>query len=246
MERLRLAEPARRAGRSGRATGARRERARRPAAEHAGHGVEALGHRHAAGDDHRRVVRHVRATEVVEDRLVRHAGDGRGGAQDRPPVRVLAEVATRQDAPERGARRVLGAPDLLQHHVSLPLDLDRVERRVLGRVGEDVERRLEARGRQDDVEVRPVLGRGRVHLASEARDRLVDHARPAGRRPLEQQVLDEVRQPRLVRPFVACAGADPQLDRRHLRRVVRLENRGEAVWKAHALRRRMEVARASR
>ena len=235
MERLRFLDPPRGAREGGGPPRPLRERARGPAPERLAHGLEAPVRRHAPGHHHRRVVRHVGAAIVVDDLLAGHSRDGLGGAQDRPTVRVLAEVLAGQHAPEGGAGRVGGAADLLQDHVALALDLDRVERGVLRRVGQDVQRGVEAPGGQHDVEVRPVLGGRGVHLAAEAGDRLIDHAGPPRGRPLEEQVLDEVRQPRLVGGLVARARPDPELHRGDLGRVVGLEHGREAVRQADPL-----------
>ncbi len=243
VEGLRFLQPARRARRLRCPAGPRRERLRHPAPERRAHGFEAPRRRHATGHHHRHVVRHVGAPVVVDDGLARHLGNGLRGPEHGPAVGMLAEVPAGQHAPQGRARRILGAADLLEDDVPLAVDLDRIERGVLGGVGQHVQRRVEPLGRQHDVEVRPVLRGRRVHLAPEPGDRLVDHAGSPRRRPLEEEVLDEVRQARLVRALVAGPRPHPELHGGDVRRVVRMEHDGEAVRQPDAFRARIDRIR---
>ena len=159
-----------------------------------------------------------------------------------------------KDAPERRCRAVLGAPNLLEHDEALALELLRIEGGVPGSVGEDIEGGVEVPRGEDDVIVREVVrGRG-VHLATEARDRLVDHARAARGRPFEQEVLDEVGQAGLVRALVAGPHAHPEMCGGGVRRAVILDDDRRAALQgdprearhaSHAVGRRRSTFRAS-
>ena len=109
-------------------------------------------------------------------------------------------------------RRVLVHRDLLEHDVSLGVDLGRVELRLEQHVGHDVERRLEVGVEDAGVDDRVLLGGGGVQLAAEAVEDLGDLHRRVARRALEQEVLDQVRDALLPAHLVARAGADPDAD----------------------------------
>ena len=108
-------------------------------------------------------------------------------------------------------RRVLDHRDLLEHDLALGVELG--EPRLEDHLGHHVERGLQpvvGDAAVDDG----VLARGRrVQLAAQRVEDLGDLAGRVRRRALEQQVLDEVRDPGLRVGLVARAGADPEAER---------------------------------
>ena len=157
---------------------------------------------HVADDDQDRAVGAV--MRPVERAQVVHADPRQvvGPAQDRVAVRV-AEVGdghVRLVEPPQGRVEVAGP--LLGDDVPLGLDLARVERRPAHPVGLDGQRQLPAVGGEGEPVMRAVLARLGVRLPGRDERQAVDLplGEPLG--PLEQHVLDEVRQPGLARGLV--------------------------------------------
>ena len=110
---------------------------------------------------------------------------------------MIAEDRLGEDVVDPILGLVLVHRDLLEDHLALGVDLARRQRRVGEHLGEEVERRLRVRVQEPRVEVRRLLaGRG-VGLRAHPVEELGDLDRGAARRSLEQQVLEEVREPRL-------------------------------------------------
>ena len=109
-------------------------------------------------------------------------------------------------------RRVLVHRDLLEHH--LPLRLELGERRREDHVAHHVDGRHEVVVGDARVDQRVLTRRRGVQLAAETVEDLCDLERAVPARPLEEQVLDEVRHTCLRRLLVARSGADPVADRR--------------------------------
>ena len=76
-----------------------------------------------------------------------------------------------------------------------------------------VQRALEVNVEHARVDRGGLLARARVYLRPHAVEDLVDLQRRVLGRALEQQVLEQVREPRLGVGFVARAGADPEPER---------------------------------
>ena len=121
------------------------------------------------------------------------------------------EDRVREQVVDEILRRVLDHRDLLEHDLALGVEVG--ERRREDHVRHHVERVLEMAVRDARVDDR-VLARGRrVQLAAHLVEDLRDPLRIVGARPLEQQVLDEVRDPGLRVRLVTSAGADPETKR---------------------------------
>ena len=153
------------------------------------------------------VAGHVHLGVVAVDRLARDRRDHLGGADHRPTERMVAEDRVRDQVVHELLRRVLVHRDLLEHDLALRVELR--ERRREHHVAHHVHRRLEMVVGDASVHER-VLARGRgVQLAAEPVEDLGDLERAEALGPLEEQVLDEVRDARLGRLLVPRAGADP-------------------------------------
>ncbi len=150
-------------------------------------------------------------TVVGLDRALRDAGDHVGGSDHRPPERVRPEHRLSDQIVHELLRCVLVHRNLLEH--DFPLGVELVEERREDHVAHHIERLLDVHVRDASVDD-GVLARGRgVQLAAELVEQLRDLERRVLARPLEQQVLDEVRDAGLGVGLVARAGADPVADR---------------------------------
>ena len=142
------------------------------------------------GDDHVRGVVVLRV--VLDDRLARHRGDRLGRPEHRTAERVVGEDRLREQVVEQLVGRVVAHVDLFEDHLALGVHLLGVDGRRPDDVGEDVERELEPVVGDPHVERGVLVARERVHLAADRLDGLGDLERGAGRRALEEQVLEEV------------------------------------------------------
>ncbi len=107
-------------------------------------------------------------------------------------------------------RRVLVHRDLLEYDLALGVEL--LEHRREHHVAHHVERRLEMVVGHAGVDERVLARRSRIQLAAEPVEDLGDLEGVEPLAALEQQVLDEVRDARLLRRLVACTGSDPVAD----------------------------------
>ena len=171
------------------------------------------------GDDD--VPAHVGAAVVRLQRTPGDALDHVGAADHGPAERMLTEHRLGGEVVDEIARVVVHHRDLLEHH--LPLGVDVVEARPKDHVRHHVDRDLEVVVRDPRVDDSRLAGRRRVQLAAHRVEALGDLLRRVARRPLEQQVLDEVRDTRPRERLVTRPGADPEADRRrpHARRSAR-------------------------
>ena len=127
-----------------------------------------------------------------------------------------AARSIRYSATDRGL--VVGAVDLLDHDAALAVELLGVEPRAPDEVGQQVDRRRRRLGADGDVEGDEVVARVGVEHAAEALGGLVDVA--VGRvllAALEDEVLEEVRHPVLLRALGARAGVEGDEDRQRAR-----------------------------
>ena len=103
---------------------------------------------------------------------------------------------------EPGLGRFQLARSLLADHLALGLDLARVEVGPAHPVGFNLKRDLPpARGKREPV-VRVILARLGVGLPTRQKCQLIDLPLGKTLSPLEEHVLDEMRQPRLARRFI--------------------------------------------
>ena len=154
---------------------------------------------------------HVHLRVVAGDRVARDRRDHLGGADHRPPERMVAEHGLGDQVVHELLRRVVVHRDLLEHDLALGVQLG--ERGREHHLAHHVHRRLEVVIGDARVDER-VLARCRgVQLAAQPVEDLGDLQRAVPLGSLEQQVLDEVRHPRFVRLLVARAGGDPVADR---------------------------------
>ena len=108
-------------------------------------------------------------------------------------------------------RVVLDHRDLLEDDLTLGVDVH--ERRRKDHVGHDVEGDVDVVVGDAGVDDRCLTRGGRVQLASHCVEQLGDLDGTVALRPLEQEMLDEVRDTRARRRLVARAGSDPETDR---------------------------------
>ena len=134
------------------------------------------------------------------------------GAPDHGPAeRMAAEDRLRDDVVDEVLRVVVDHRDLLEHDLALGVDLG--EHRVVDHADDHVERRLEPVVGDAGVDERRLPRGGRVQLAAETVEDLRDLLRGVRAGALEEQVLDEVRDPGARVGLVARAGADPEAER---------------------------------
>jgi hypothetical protein len=152
---------------------------------------------------HRAVIRADRAPADRRDHVC--------GADHGPAKRMPAEDGLREEVVHELLRRVLVHRDLLEHDIALVIELG--EPRCEHHVGHHRDRLLDVAVGHAGVDD-GVLARGRrVQLGAHRVEYLGDLLRVVGRRALEEQVLDEVRDPGAVVALVAGARSDPEADR---------------------------------
>jgi hypothetical protein len=139
------------------------------------------------------------------------AGDDRRPADDGPSQRVVAEHRFAEYIEDLLLRIVLVHRDLLEDHRALGFDF--VERRTKHHVGHHVERLGDVLIDYARVDRGGLLAGACVELGAHAVEDLVDLQRAVPCRALEQQVLDQMREPRLTVALAARAGADPEAER---------------------------------
>ena len=151
------------------------------------------------GDDD--VGRDVHLVVVARDRLARDRRDHLGRSDHRPPERVVAEDGVGDQVVDELLRRVLVHRDLLEHDLALGLELG--ERRREDHVTHHVDRRHEVVVGNAGVDERVLARGGCVQLTAETVEDLRDLECAVAAGPLEEQMLDEVRDARLRRLLVA-------------------------------------------
>ena len=164
----------------------------------------------AGGGDHD-VLRRVARRRGSGDLGRRRVGDHRRAADDRAAERVLAEHGLAEHVEHLLLRIVLVHRDLLEDHRALGVDV--VERRAEHHVGHHVERLGEVLVDHAGVDRGRLLAGAGVELGAHRVEDLVDLERLVLRGALEQQVLEQVREPGLLLALGARAGADPEPER---------------------------------
>ena len=143
-----------------------------------------------------RCCRHVARVVVGGDVGHRHRADHLRPADDRPAERVVAEDRAGEHVVDLVRGLVLVHRDLLDHDLALGVDvrIGRPQHHVL----EHVERALEVLVEEARVDRGRLLARAGVDLGPHPVEDLVDLERGEAVGALEQQVLEEVRDPRLL------------------------------------------------
>jgi hypothetical protein len=167
-----------------------------------------------SGDGHDEVARAVVGTVVAVHVVTDGGPDALGRAPDGTPEGVVAEDRFEEAFTGHVGRVVVGHGEFFEDDAAFGLELDGVERRRGDHVGEDVDRVVEVDVAHPGV-VAGVLLRGRgVVLAADRLEGDRDVERGARRRPLEEEVLEEVRGAALSGLLVAGAHGDPEADGR--------------------------------
>jgi len=182
-----------------------------------------------ADDDHHGILGRVPAPVEPEDPLAPEAAHALFRPDHGLAVGMAGKGGSEQLARELSRRRVHAALDLLAHDLDLALQLARIEGGAGHRVRQDVHALGEELRRQDDVVDGLVEARPRVDLAAARLDRPGDLPGSAAGGTLEQHVLVQMRQARLVGAFVGASHAHPHLDGDHRRRVVFLDQQRQPV-----------------
>ena len=142
---------------------------------------------------------------VARERVAQVLDRAEHGAAER----MLAERGVVDQVLGDGRRLVVRARDLLDHDAALAVQLLGVESRAPDEVRQQVDRLERALGAHGDVEGDEVVARVRVELAADPLGRLVDRS-VVGEllAALEDEVLEEVRHPVLLRALGARAGVE--------------------------------------
>ena len=143
--------------------------------------------------------------------------------------RVVPENRLREEVVDQLLRRVLDHRDLLEDDLALGVEVDELRRE--DQVGHHVERFLDMLVQHACVDDGVVACGRRIELAAEAVEDLRDLLRRVLLRPLEEQMLQEVRnaRPRVV--LVPGAGADPEAEGHGANGVERLADDPRAARK---------------
>ena len=175
-------------------------------------GAEHLARLHRTHDHQRERLGNVVAPVEGEQGLSIELLDDVGGAQHGAAVRVAVEHHAIELSRQVPSRCVFAPPHFLDDDFLLELQLGLVEGRIDADVGEHLDRGSGARRRQHRVIEGEVERGSGVHAPADALDVAVDEAPRASRGPLEQHVLEIVRQTKLRRGLVPTPGTHPQLD----------------------------------
>ena len=150
---------------------------------------------------------------VFRDRVATHRGDGVLRTRDLAPEWVAREQGVREEIVDEVVGRVVTHPNLLEDHLTLRLDLFAAESRRPHDVGQDLQSKGKVAIGHPHVELRELLARRRVHVATDRFDGLGDLERVAPVGALEQQMLEEVARTRQFVGLVARTRGDPEADR---------------------------------
>ncbi len=165
-----------------------------------------------ADHDEEHIVRHVTALVVGHHFIALQAVEDVEIADDRMPAGMFAESGGEERLAAHAIRVVhahgeFAADDLLFLGVFL-----HGQGGIHHRIGQQIERDRHAFGRDIDPVNRPLEGGVGIDVAAGILDALGKGAGAAGRRPLEQHVLEEMRQPGAeMRILMDAAGFDPGL-----------------------------------
>ena len=162
----------------------------------------------ARGGDHH-VARQVVLVEERPDRRHCDLADHLGFAENLAPERVVREHRIGELLLDHVHGLVTVHENLFEDHLTLRVDLFGPQRGPAEDVAEDVQTELDVLGQRPHVKGRVLLGRVGVHVAPDRVDLLGDLACGSFRRSLEEEVLEKMRDPRLLRRLVARAGPDP-------------------------------------
>ena len=211
-----------------------RRRLRRWPDEQLARQIQDVGLAHVPDDDQHAVRRLVPAPVEGENPVASERADALLRADDRPPVRMLAERGGEKLSRQLARGRVEAPLDLLAHHFDLAPQLLGIERGGSDRVGEHVHAlREELAGDHHVVDGLVEAGPG-VDLAAGLLDVARDLSRPAPRGALEEHVLVQVRQAGLAGQLVGAAHPDPHLHRSDGSGVVLLDEDRQSVGQAVA------------
>ena len=155
------------------------------------------------GDGHDEPCGHVVPPVEAANGSARGRADPFARAQDRPSERMTGPEGRREQVVDDVLGRVLVHVDLRQDHVPLRLEVARSDRRMLEHVRHVVYGHLQVAIEDPGVIARVFLGGERVDVTADAVERLRDVQRAPRRRPLEQQMLQEVAVAADRRPLVA-------------------------------------------
>ncbi len=146
---------------------------------------------------------------------------------DRPSERMTVEDDLAEVVVDQFGRRVLVHGDLFQH--DLPLLIEVGEARSRHDLGDDLERGLEIVVEQACIDERVLLGGGRVGLRPEIVEDLRDLPCGVPGRPLEDEMLDEVRDAAEPGWLQSGAGRDPEYERHRAHALEALGGHSQAV-----------------
>ena len=130
----------------------------------------------------------------------RHGADDVGSAEDPAPERRVAVDGVGEHVVDAVGRLVLVHRDLLDHDLALGVDVGK--RRLQEHLGEQVECLLGVLVEESRVELRRLLARRRVRRRAECVEVLGDLDRRVALGPLEEQMLEEMRDAGLSRRLV--------------------------------------------
>ena len=165
----------------------------------------------ARGGDHH-VARQIVFIEERPDRRHCYFADDLRFAENLAPERVVREHRVGELLLDHVHGLVTMHENLFEDHLALRIDLFGPQRGPAKDVAEYVQPELDMLGERPHVEGRVLLGRVGVHVAAYRVDLLGDLACGPFRRSLEEEVLEKVRDPRLLGRLVARAGPDPDAD----------------------------------
>jgi len=177
---------------------------------HLGHDVvvvDITGHRHGRG-----------LAGVVGGEELANVGGGERAHRVALASGVATEAVSGEQLLREGAqgdivRGVVVHGQLFEDHLAFAVDVAVGQRRVREHIAEQLDPGVGVTGRHPAVVRRVLLGGEGVDIAPHAVDGAGDAARRAGRRALEQQVLEEVADARLVGGLVTRADLDPRAHR---------------------------------
>ena len=175
--------------------------------------VHGIRFRKTSGHDEHRGGRRIVRGDIVAENAGRKGVQRLGGTRHRRTDGVQREKRPLQVFRGDRAGIVLVHLYLLEHDLSFARELFRRERGVQVHVRENVHRFVQIFTGEMRVETRRVLARPGIEVPASPFHRACDVERRARRRAFEEHVLDEVRDARPFRRFVARTRAHEESDR---------------------------------
>ena len=165
------------------------------------HGVMIDLASHHQGQPRVAIARRQPTMQIIDSQPIK----ARLAAQDRPPQRLAGKRRFLQIVENDVVGRIARLAELLQHHILFAYQIIGIEARVGDQIGDDRHTQRQIARQQPGVEHRGVAAGPGVEIAADVLDLLGDGAGAARCGALEHHMLEQMRQPIVLRRFIARA-----------------------------------------